>query len=79
MKLKFPRRASLHWSKKAENYPNVGQVWSTHRDERMWLVLMDGRIGWTSWAFEVMDLETGEVEVISVSEKWNQKRWTRHS
>lgn len=77
--MKFERRASLFWSRKEHNYPDVGEVWSTHRDERLWLILMVGRVGWTSWAFEVVDLETAEITIIHTSDKWDQKRWKRQA
>ena len=73
------RRPSLHWSKKAKNYPDVGEVWSTHRDERLLLILVAGRIGWTAWAFEVMDLESAEVGVIHCGNKGDQSLWMRHT
>jgi hypothetical protein len=73
------RRPSLFWSKKAKNYPDVGEVWSTHRDETLWLILMVGRVGWTSWAFEVMNLETAEVDVIHCGDKFDQRRWQKRS
>ena len=73
------RRPSLHWSAKAKNYPKVGEVWSTHRDDRLWLILMVGRVGWTSWAFEALDLETSDVDILHVSQKWDQIDWEKRA
>lgn len=74
------RRSSLHWSKKAKNYPRVGEVWSTHRDDdNLWLILMVGRVGWKSWAFEAFNLETAELTVLHVSGVDAQKKWEKRS
>lgn len=63
-------RCKLRWSKKNGKHPKPGEVWTTHQDKHLWLILQTARRGWTNWQFDALNLETGQRDFLYVGKAY---------